>query len=78
MTTLVIWRRILGAERTGTLPDNEKYPVALMAEAHVRKHLSDGYDFNKLWPVAMAEEVTSDLDPVHAFMVGVMCGASHG
>jgi hypothetical protein len=59
-------------------PVVDKYPMTLMAEAHIRNHLLDGADLNNIWPLPLAEEVASEFDPVHAFMVGVVCGSQRG
>lgn len=78
--TAVILLKALGEmpKTTKTADEKDRYPVTLLAEARVRNHIADRADLNKIWPVPLAEEVVSEFDPIHAFMVGVVCGSHNG
>lgn len=57
--------------------EHSKYPVTLMAEAHVRNYRTAG-DLDAIWPTEVVKEVLEEFSPEEAFMVGVVCGKSHG
>lgn len=57
--------------------EHSKYPVTLMAEAHVRHYRTSG-DLDAIWPTEVVKEVLEEFSPEEAFMVGVVCGKSHG
>jgi hypothetical protein len=78
--TVLILLHALGEtpKTTKVADEKDRYPVTLLAEARVRNHIADRADLNKIWPVPLAEEVVSEFDPIHAFMVGVVCGSHNG
>jgi hypothetical protein len=77
-SALILARGLQGASRMRDEPAADRYPVTLLAEARIRNHLADRADLNDIWPLPLAEEVVSEFEPVHAFLVGVVCGSHDG
>ena len=74
-TAMIMYRAITKGR---IVAQEDKYPVTVLAEAHIRNMMTDQADLNTVWPIPLAEEVAKEFDPTHAFMVGVVCGSSHG
>jgi hypothetical protein len=77
-STMILLHALRKNESKKKTDASEKYPVTMLAEAHIRNMLADQADLNVVWPIPLAEEVVKEFDPTHAFMVGVVCGASNG
>lgn len=78
MVCTLILKMGMDSTKKDAPPVQDRYPTTLMAEAHIRNHILDGADLNNIWPLPLAEEVVSEFDPLHAFMVGVVCGSQRG
>lgn len=75
ITALLVAKAMHSENAQRKCDDKSKYPITLMAEAHVRN--ADG-DLDSIWPTEYAKEVLGEFSPEEAFMVGVVCGKSHG
>lgn len=78
LTALLVARAMFKEQEHKRIEDeHSKYPVTLMAEAHVRNYSSSG-DLDAIWPTEVVKEVLEEFSPEEAFLVGVVCGKSHG
>lgn len=78
VTAMLVAKSYFQEQEKKRLDDEKsKYPVTLMAEAHVRNYRTSG-DLDAIWPSEVVKEVLEEFSPEEAFIVGVVCGKSHG